>query len=124
MSYSTSKRVRSRASWRLISSITKRGKHKAACLMLGVRQRIEAFGKISSDRESAPGSCSPRACHVFPAGSLTRTPSCTGFVRSIRDAGRWPIAQVIPLVEKRHVLARGIRLLCGQSGRTSPRMAR
>jgi hypothetical protein len=31
-------------------------------------------------------------------------------------AGRRPIAQVISLVEEHHVLARDIRLLCGQSG--------
>ena len=36
-------------------------------------------------------------------------------------AGRWPIAQIIPLVEKRHVLARSVRTAWRRSPRTARR---
>ena len=45
MSYSTSKRVRSRPSCRFDLVDQEVRKHEAAFLMLGVRQRIESFGK-------------------------------------------------------------------------------
>jgi hypothetical protein len=90
-------------------------KHHAAFLMLGVRQRIEALGKHALIANLLRGHIRkslPRLSRrKLDANSILHR------LRAVhRDAGRRPIAEVIPLVEKRHVLARDIGLLCGQPG--------
>jgi hypothetical protein len=88
-------------------------KHEATFLMFRVRQRIESSGKRvlianllrTHIRKSLPG---------FSRRELDANSFLHRLGAVHRDAGRWPIAQVISLVDKRHVLARDIGLLCGQ----------
>ena len=78
-------------------------------------QRIESFGKrvlIANLLRAHIRKSLPRlSCRELDANSFLHR-----FCAVHGDAGRRPIAQVIPLVEKRHVLARGIGLLRGQPG--------
>src|SRR6202790_1047836 len=89
-------------------------KHEAACRMLRMGQRIESFGKSvllanllrAHSRKSLPG---------LSRRELDANAFLHRLVAVHRDPCGGPIAQVVPLVEKRHVLARDFGLLSRQS---------
>jgi len=90
-------------------------KHETALLMLGVRQRVESLGKrilIANLLRAHIRKSLPRLSRrELDANSFLHR---LGAVH--RDAASRPAAQVISLVDNRHVLSGDLRLLCGQSG--------
>ena len=81
-SKSMSKRVRSRPSWRLISSMWNLGKIMPPSAWLGWGSGLNASGKAFLSRICS-GVMASSACHVTPSRSLARTPSWRGLPRNI-----------------------------------------
>ncbi len=86
-------------------------KYEAAFRMLGVRQRIESLGKQVL-LANLPRTHSRKSLPRLPRRKLDAHSLLDRLGAVHRDAGRWPIAQVIPLVEKHHVLPGDLRLFC------------
>ncbi len=96
------KQVRSRLSWRLISSMRNLGKTIPPSAWLGA-------AAAGSHRGTAPacgfprGSAWPVHSQLVPAGSFTRIPSCSGLPRVMLAPSGRPVAEIVTLLEKRLV---------------------